>query len=143
MQVLVSVTGLDKAVRQFSKLDRNLGETRAMFVGIAETLEKSNERAWGRGVTLADSTIAEKAQQGLPAEPLVASGDLKASLTKTGAKGAIREIRPTELRFGTSIFYARWQNYGTSHMAAHKVLKFTPTVRKLIKTTISTHLLGK
>ncbi len=142
MEVLVSVKGLDKINRRFSRLERNLNETEPMFVAITEALAKSNERSYGRGVHLADATVETKARKGLPDEPLVATGKLKASLTRTDAADAIREIGPTEMRFGTKVFYARWQNWGTKTMPRHKVLKFTPTVRKLVKTLMREHILG-
>jgi phage gpG-like protein len=145
MEVLVSVKGLDGIDKRFSRFARNLEETRPVFMEISEALAKSNKRAYGRGVQLAEQTVETKARKGLPPEALVATGDLKASLTESSAKGAIREITPHEMRFGTSIFYSRFINYGVPghNMPAHKVLKLTPTVRKLIKSLLREHLLGE
>jgi hypothetical protein len=141
VEVLVSVSGESKALRRFGRLERKLGDARPVFVEIMDTLEKTNERSYGRGVKLAESTLERKQQSG-HTEPLVLTGDLKASLTKTGAKGAIREISSHEMRYGTSIFYSRFQQYGTHKMTKHRVLKFTPTVRRLAKDLLRKHLLG-
>lgn len=47
---------------------------------------------------------------------LVRTGDLQRSLTFDNARGAVREIRRTKARFGTSIPYARFHQTGTRNM---------------------------
>ncbi len=143
MEILISSSGDERIQARFRRLEHNLTDTTAVFAQITTALAAANDRSWARGVKLAEATVERKAREGLPPQALVASGKLKASLTRPGkSAGAIRTILPGEMRFGTSIFYARFQNWGTASMPRHRVLKVTPTVRKLIKTLLSEHLLG-
>jgi hypothetical protein len=78
----------------------------------------ANARSWGRGVKLAESTIAQKG--GKP--PLVDSGDLKHALTTPGeVEGGIRRITATEMEFGTSLFYARFVQRGFTHAGGKRI----------------------
>lgn len=112
------------------------------FAEIAEALALANKRSWGRGVKLAEATIEQKQAMGLPDEPLVRSGKLKASLTEPDAADGIRRITPHEMVFGTKVFYSRFQQYGTSRMPKHKVLKFGTGTRKLTKELLRRHLMS-
>jgi phage gpG-like protein len=142
MEVLITTQGVDQAAKRFSKLARNAGTMEVAFASISEEMAAANERTWGRGVKLAESTLAQKAQDGT--EPLVKTGRLKRSLTSKGhAEGAIREITPAGMKFGTSVFYARFQQYGTKTMPKHKVLKFSPKVRLFIKEQLRHHLMHR
>ena len=45
---------------------------------------------------------------------LILSGDLLRSVTETGEKGSVQQIGEREMALGTSLFYAGWQQRGTS-----------------------------
>jgi hypothetical protein len=47
----------------------------------------------------------------------VDTGALRASLTEREAEGAVRELRPGEMLFGTTVYYARFQ--GTTGVGRH------------------------
>lgn len=142
MEVIVSLEGAKNAERRFGRAERKIGDMAEVWPLVAESIAKSNERSWGRGVHLADSTIEQKAAAG-KTEPLVWSGRLKDSLTKLEAADGVREFGPYEMKFGTKVFYGRFQNYGTSKMPRHKVLKMTVTSRRLVKKLLAEHILGK
>lgn len=54
---------------------------------------------------LAASTVRSKAARGLPLDILVATGELRDSLTGAGSN-AVRDIGPNEMTFGTRVPYA-------------------------------------
>lgn len=69
----------------------------------------------------------------------VDTGALKASLTRSGAAGAIRDTSDDELVFGTSIPYARYLRGGRSNRRGTKksaVLVLKPPERKKASETI-------
>lgn len=147
MELLISTQGDEAVQRRFSKLAHNTGNATVVFTEISTLLAETNEKSWGRGVKLAESTLEQKAQDGTA--PLVKTGRLKESLTsKTGAGEAIRIITPTEMVFGTKVFYARWVNYGFEHVGGErvpkrKVLKLTPKARKTVKALLANHIMGR
>jgi phage gpG-like protein len=80
--------------------------------------------------------------------PGVLTGALQRSLTEPDAEGAIREVHDDHLVFGTSLFYARFMQAGTTvngvpHEPKRPVLVFRPTDRKAAKEVIRLHLLGE
>lgn len=58
---------------------------------------------------------------------LVLKGTLEEGLTRWGAKGAVREIKPKRAIFGVEHEAVLFHQYGTSHMAQRKVV-FLPKV---------------
>jgi phage gpG-like protein len=131
------------AARHLDRFASNAENTRPVFHEAATEIAAANARSWGRGVKLAESTIAQKG--GKP--PLVDSGALKHALTTPGeVSGGIRRITATEMEFGTSLFYARLVQNGFVHaggkkIPARKVLKVTPKVKKTISATLHRHLM--
>lgn len=146
MELLISTQGDDAVQRRFSRLAHNTGNATAVFTEISALLAETNEKSWGRGVKLAESTLEQKQVDGTT--PLVKTGDLKESLTKKSPGGAaIRVITPTEMVFGTTLFYAKFVNYGFTHTGGdqvpkRKVLKLTPKARKTVKTLLAKHIMG-
>ncbi|MBV9210630.1 MAG: phage virion morphogenesis protein [Acidobacteria bacterium] len=93
---------------------------------------------FGKWPELAPSTLEEKRREwGSFAElsVLVESGDLKRSLTRKGAKGAVLDIQPDELTVGTTIRYARFHQTGTRRMPARTIYDLREQdKRKLMRT---------
>jgi phage gpG-like protein len=81
--------------------------------------EGGNSAGWA---PLAASTVSSRGS----AHPiLVEHGDLRASLTQRGGKGAIREVGPHELFVGTDIGYAQYHQRGTARMPRRRPVEFT------------------
>jgi phage gpG-like protein len=79
------------------------------------TVLRAGERtrfASGRGWRRLDpDTRSRKSRMNLPAQRLVGTGRLRRSLTERGGEN-IETVRPTELRFGTRVPYARYHQTG-------------------------------
>lgn len=80
--------------------------------------------------------------------PGILSGRLHRSLTEPDAEGAIREVHDDHLVFGTSLYWARFMQKGTTvngtpHEPKRPVLVFRPTDRKASKEIIRLHMLGE
>jgi hypothetical protein len=51
---------------------------------------------------------------------------------KAVGSGAIRTITPASLRWGTSLRYARYVNFGTDHMAGRHFFGLSPEIRAML-----------
>lgn len=105
-----------------------------MFEPVMVALEERQFDTQGGGAwpPLAESTMLQKARHGWPAEPLVRTGDLKASLTDPGrafTKG------PMHAEWGTDVTYAHYHQDGTTKMPMRQVIPdpFPATDRQLLE----------
>lgn len=113
LQLLVESKGDEAAAQLLRGLGKSAADPRPAFKQIAEEIAVA-EGDWfasaggGSWPRLAETTIAYKAQHGLPPDPLVATGALKRSLiVRSGSKGR-RTITQKQLRYGTLVPYARF-----------------------------------
>lgn len=90
--------------------------------------ESEGEGSWP---ALAESTMTAKDRGGLEERILVATGQLRDSLTSEGS-GNIAHIQRDELIFGTSDRTARFHQEGTSRMPQRKPLHMTEAEQKII-----------
>jgi phage gpG-like protein len=97
----------------------------------AEQFDSQGGRGSGGWAPLAPATVAEKARRGLDPRILHATGRLRASLTGRGGD-AIRESHPDEMRFGTSVPYARFHQQGTSRMPRRREIELRELDRHMI-----------
>lgn len=79
----------------------------------ADVLMRREEQWWDSGgegtwPPLADETLRQKAALGQPAELMVATGKLRASLTRRGAAGQDLEVTESTLRLSTTLAYAAY-----------------------------------
>lgn len=81
-----------------------------------EQFDSKGEGAWP---ALADSTVREKQQQGWPEDPLVRTGDLKASLVNPGVAA---DTGPRHMVYGTDVDYAQFHQAGTRKMPQRQVI---------------------
>jgi phage gpG-like protein len=144
MRLDITVQGDDVVERHLARFAENAENPKRVFRETAVAIAAANERSWGRGVKLAESTLAQKRG----GEPLVDTGALKRSLTVPGhVEGGIRRITAQEMEFGTSLFYARFVQHGFTHKGGEripprKVLKVTPKVKKTVKELLYRHLMS-
>lgn len=79
---------------------------------------------------LSASRVEQKRQQGLDPRILHATLALRKSLTKKGARGAVRKVTADEMRVGTSIDYAIHHQYGTQRMPRRRPVEFREQDRR-------------
>ena len=73
--------------------------------------------------------------------PLSVSGDMRASMTKT-TEDSVRVVSPYELRFGTSLLYARFVNDGTVKMQPRPFVRMTPAIKTIVIGTVREMVFG-
>jgi phage gpG-like protein len=88
---------------------------------VAAQVEEEQFDTQGQGAwpALADSTLARKASGGWPEDPLIRTGDLKASLTDPGRAA---DVGPRHMIYGTDSSYAIFHQLGTSKMPQRQVI---------------------
>jgi hypothetical protein len=112
VNVQVIVRGEHEVAALVDRLAQRLEDGTPALMGLVDTmLEIESDRFAGRGQRwrkLAPETRRIDRQQGRDPRPNVNKGDMMRSLTQRGAPGQVVRVRPTSLRFGTSIWYARF-----------------------------------
>jgi len=140
MELLISATRRSNANRRLRRLEHKVGGSTSLMAEIAELVATKNAAAFGRGVKLAPETVKWKAREGESQDPLVESGEMKDELT---TDRGIKLLTPTELVFGSSskverggqeipLAKAHLLQRGSKHQRKHRVLRVTPTTRRLI-----------
>lgn len=92
--------------------------------------EQFATRGHGAWPGLAASTLAQKAAHGYPSDPLVRTGDLRASLVNPGMAA---ETSGDTLIYGTDVDYAGYHQDGTSKMPARKVIDLRADDRRRLE----------
>lgn len=77
----------------------------------------------------APSTVAQKRRKGQPARVLVATGAAERSYTLKGAPGSVARITRTQLTFGSSLHYLRFQSKRRPPIRATKAMSRKAAVR--------------
>lgn len=114
--------------------------TDELRLGEAEWFDSAGAGTWPR---LSDRTLESKQRQGLPREPLVATGALRRSLTVKRGQGGIRSVTKRQMRFGSRIYYAKFHERGTGVPARPILVPLTPKTRRRMVDDIREHLLGR
>lgn len=116
VRVDVDVRGDREASQLLDRLARRLDDGRPQLLGLLDQLiAAERERFEGRGARwrkIAPSTLRKDAQQGRDPRPMIATGDLRDSLTHRGDPRMIVRVRPGTLTFGTRVWYARFHQRG-------------------------------
>lgn len=138
----VTAHGFDQAAKMIDGIGSR-GRNAAPALGkISTRILKSEQALWKRsgGVKWPPHPDGTKAG--------VDSGDLQASLTQDNAPGAIRIVTRDHMIFGTSLWYARFMQGGTTvkgkkHAPKRPVLIFRPVDRRYTREVLAAHLLGE
>lgn len=133
MRVTVEVRGADQAASLLERIGRRANGRLVLRGLLDDIMAVQRERYEGKGVRwrkLAASTLATDRRQGRDPRPLIASGELMRSLTVPGHPEQVVKVRPGELRFGTSVFYARFHHKGQGGMPKRAVVGFSRVHRK-------------
>lgn len=139
-----SVAGVAQVDARLDRLDvaaANLFSTWLKATELLEAAEQSqfeSEGAFGSGgwKPLSEAYAAWK-EQHYPGKPILQrEGALFDSLTEQAAPGAIRDIFPNFMQFGTSVPYAVFHQEGTDTMPARPPLIMPPATRVAITALI-------
>lgn len=115
MRIDVEARGVDRAMEELERrADRALASRPVMAAAVDAILDLNrarfdSQRGWAR---LDPATVADKGG----GRPLVASGVLRASLTRRGAAGQRIEVTADRVSVATTVPYARYHQTGTRHM---------------------------
>jgi hypothetical protein len=116
VQVHVEVVGGAVTHTVLRRLVVRAGEPRREFESLLDQLiEAERLRFAGTGARwrkLAPSTVREKARLGLDPRPMSRTGQLRDSLSVKGNPRMRVKIGPGWLRFGTTVWYARFHQRG-------------------------------
>ncbi|MEJ7824905.1 MAG: hypothetical protein WKF48_05725 [Solirubrobacteraceae bacterium] len=113
MDIDVIVRGDDQAQRLLDRLARRLHDgTPQLYSLVDELIASERDRFAGRGVRWRKLARASIRAKGGNTRPLVLTGLLMDSLTQRGHPQQLLIIRPTEIRFGTRVWYARFPQKG-------------------------------
>lgn len=103
-----------------------------LFAGFRSNWESEGSDFGQPWLPLAPGTLARKARQGQPADPLRASGALEAAVK--GGPGRASRVGRNSVRAGVrgrDLFYARFKQTGTDHEPRRPVLGIdVPTERR-------------
>jgi hypothetical protein len=86
----IEVVGEEKVIATCEGIARRTNDLMPVFEVAVERQEAFEEEIFAEG-------------------KYVQTGMLRDSLTSANAEGAVRDVRPTTIRFGSSIWYARFQ----------------------------------
>lgn len=110
MWLEIEARGTDRVGTRFAQLERALRNPRPALEQAADYLRQREQRRFltqgdGSWQPLADQTVKRKGN----ARILIDSGKAMRSLTVKGAPGSVARITGATLRFGTSVYYMRFQ----------------------------------
>src|SRR5262249_31960980 len=141
MSASIETKGVGKAVESIASLGHRAGDIRRTGDAVKRVYSQSNARRFAQSpwVPLAASTIERKRRQGLPLKPLVAKGALMRSLTASSGRGQIDKRENDELRFGSRLYYAAWQQ-GTIFQPERKIIELSWVEHKMVTNIISRYI---
>ena len=121
----IEVIGDRKAVADLIKLGTRGADVRPVAPEVRAIYLESNKRHLDAQVgwpALSDATVQRKQREGLPDKAEQATGALYKSLTsETRVKGQKNRVSQTRFLFGSSLFYAPWQE-GTKHQPKRELI---------------------
>lgn len=123
------IRGDEQLREKLDRLGQRAEHARPLFARLTRVIIDAERRRFRRrgGPPLSPVTRRIKQQRGYPPQPLVATGRTIRSLTQLGAPDQILTITDREMRFGTSVFHARFHHFGTKHEPRRRLI--APTRR--------------
>jgi hypothetical protein len=142
-QLVLTPVGWDRTARRFRHMaerldDGEMMETNALVI---KTMEEYHAKTWGRQT--AKVTAGTLTRWPDRHGQLDNTGALRASMTKSSAPGAIREIFPGRVVYGTSITYSKFVNDGTTNMPARPFVRFNTPLKQAIKNLYAERLIRR
>lgn len=145
MRVEILQRGVVKAYRELDDLHDRASDVRPAWDAIMEDLQDASRSQFqtGRGWAPTDEdTKARDARGGRDPRLMRVSGALENSLTQDNARGAIRDKTPREMRYGTSIFYAAFHQFGQG-VPERKLVDVDARMEKKMAKRLENYLLGR
>jgi phage gpG-like protein len=141
MKLDVEVKGMSKAVARIERLGQRAGDVRPVAHEVADVVARSNQRRFdsrggGSWPPLSEDRQAQKAKAGQPAQPNVATGRLRHSLTEQPKVEATTD----EIKIGSDVPYAPFVNYGTRTMPARKPTELRPSEKREVADIVKRHV---
>jgi phage gpG-like protein len=135
--------GFDVTARRFRHMAERLDDGEMMITNelVIKTIEEYHAKTWGRQ-TLPVTEGTKRRWPGRKGQ-LDLTGRLRASMTDSGAPGAIRQNLPSHVVYGTSIYYGKFVNDGTSKMPARPFVRFNTPLKQAIKNVYAERLIGR
>ena len=147
MQFTIVAKNIDKAASDLDGMGQRATHARPAFDLILDALIDNEKSIWSRNGgsgkakwTNTDSTLASKIAKGLDKRPMRATGALEKSLTEKGAPHQLHEQDEFSLLFGTTLFYAKFNQLAKDPHRKKVVLKLLPKTKKTIRETILEHI---
>ena len=140
----IEVRGVRQAAVDLTQLGERGSDIRKVSEKVRSVYRRSNEERFGSGgrgrwAELAPSTKRRKARDALDPRTLRATGALYRSLTAPRAANQVDRRDPTEFRFGTTVPYAGYHNFGKGRM--HRdLIELTSGERDQISKLISDYI---
>lgn len=138
MRFELDIAGDRQIARELLRVGEHAEDAAPAFRNIADyfrDLEREQFRSEGGSGSggwppLAASTLLRKAKLGQPQNILVASGDLRDSLTDAGDEQHIEDVSHDGLLFGTRDPKAKYHQHGTSRMPQRRPVELSETERR-------------
>src|SRR5262252_1726233 len=135
------VLGLGATLRHLTETGARANDVRPIKEAVRAVYLKSEQRLWSEALFIpnTEATIERKQRQGLDMRVERATGALEKSLTSKRAKGAINRAKRDQLRFGSSLFYAGFQE-GTVHQLPRDLIALSASDRQQIDDILSSYI---
>jgi hypothetical protein len=121
----IEARGVGKAVTDLHKVGERGSDVRRVSEKVRSVYRDSNRKrfaGYARWKALDEDTLERKRRAGQDTRINRQSGALEKSLTAARANDQIDVREPTVLRFGSTLFYARWQDKGTKTQPKRKLI---------------------
>lgn len=141
MRLSVEASGAERAARRLRILGGRADDARPAMREARDELAAGNlsRMSSGRGLKrLAPATRQRKSRLGQSSRPLHATGALEDSL-RPGGRGNVSELDASGLKYGTSVFYARFHQQGKG-VPRRRVISVGKPVRLRIAQIVLDHI---
>jgi hypothetical protein len=143
-KIEVTETGADKAALDIYRLGQRAGDVAPAGGEVKRIFHDAERRTFGSSgpgwPPLSPATSERKAREGLSSSLLRSSDRLYESLTQMFGSHQIDNRTSDELRFGTTVQYARYHDQGTRTMPRRRLTEPTASERRDMVAAIERHV---
>lgn len=154
MRLLLDVYGDKQLDRELLLVGHRVTHMRPAFARVGEQLRQAEQQLFRTSGAssgnpwppLQPSTVASKARSKNPTvranaeRVLIATGDLRTSLTRSHGKGHVERATDSGLEFGSRIGYGRFHQHGTRNMPRRRVVDLTEQNKRDVMKTLQRYL---
>lgn len=148
----INVSGMDKIGANLKARASKAIDLRPAFDAIADDFAQREKVLFNRGgsvsgfrkwAPLSKAYRERKVAAGYPADTLVRTGALRASLSVRSHPYFVYRATRSWMKIGTSVPYASYHQTGTRRMPAREPIRITDTQRKTWAKIIERHIFGR